>query len=126
MNLDTLKKALQKCWSKETSYSPEKWSEENPALGQCAVTALVVKDYLGGDILWAEALLPDGQKISHYFNFIDGEEVDLTRSQFPEGTIIPKGIEKKKDFSTTRDFMLSSENTRKRYEMLKKSVESIM
>ena len=98
MNLDTLKKALQKCWSKETSYSPEKWSEENPALGQCAVTALVVKDYLGGDILWAEALLPDGQKISHYFNFIDGEEVDLTRSQFPEGTIIPKGIEKKKDF----------------------------
>lgn len=123
MNLDDLEKALQKSWSKETSYSPDLWTVGNPAMGQCAVTALVVNDYLGGEIVWADAVLPDGQKISHYFNQIDGKEIDLTRSQFPEGTDIPRGVMKNKNFSTTRDFMLSNENTRKRYGLLKTRIQ---
>lgn len=122
MNLADLEKALQKSWSKETSYSPDSWSTDNSALGQCAVTALVVNDYLGGEIVWADAVLPDGQTISHYFNLVDGNEVDLTRSQFPEGTIIPKGVKKSKDFVTTRDFLLSNDNAKKRYEILKTAV----
>ncbi|MBP9728113.1 MAG: hypothetical protein KBD27_01915 [Candidatus Moranbacteria bacterium] len=122
MNLADLEKALQKSWSKETSYSPESWTVDNPAVGQCAITALVVNDYHGGEIVWADVALSDGQAISHYFNLINGKEIDLSRSQFPEGTVIPKGTMKNKNFPTTRDFMLSNDNTKKRYEILKVTV----
>lgn len=123
MNQDSLVKALQKSWSRETSYSPDSWTSDNPALGQCAVSALVANDYLGGEIIWSDAVLPSGEKISHYFNLINGQEIDLTRSQFPEGTVIPQGQAKTKDFATTRDFMLSNEITKNRYEILKNRVE---
>ncbi len=122
MNLSDLEKALQKSWSKETSYSPDSWSTDNSPFGQCAVTALVVNDYLGGEIVWADAVLPDGKTVSHYFNLINGNEVDLTRPQFPQGTVIPKGVMKNKNFPTTRDFMLSNDNTKRRYEILEKAV----
>ncbi|MDO8667473.1 MAG: hypothetical protein Q7K35_00010 [bacterium] len=124
MNLSDFKKVLQKAWSRETSYCPDEWTDSNSSIGQCAVSALVVNDYFGGNIIWTEAVLPNGQIVSHYFNFIDGKEVDLTRSQFPEGTLIPKGIEKKKDFASTRDFMLSSDNIKKCYELLKEIVRN--
>ncbi|HLC97486.1 MAG TPA: hypothetical protein VJC21_01765 [Candidatus Nanoarchaeia archaeon] len=67
MNLETITAALQKAWCSETSSDPDHWHPENPAWGQCAVTALMVNDYLGGKIIWAEAALPDGRKVSHYF-----------------------------------------------------------
>lgn len=110
---------------KETSSDPKNWSRDNPAWGQCAVTVLIVNDYLGGEIVWAEAKLPDGRGISHYFNLIDGKEVDLTRRQFPEGTAIPQGVEKKKEFATTRDYILCApgSSAKERYEILKEKVE---
>lgn len=122
MTLSELEKILQKAWSKETSYCPDEWDERKSSSGQCAISALIVNDYFGGEIVWAEALLPDGRKVSHYFNLVDGKEVDLTRSQFPQGTIIPKGVKKNKNFNSTREFMLSNENTKKRYELLKEKV----
>lgn len=122
MDLNRLEKALLKSWSKETSYCPTEWNELNLSFGQCAITALIVNDYFGGDIVWSEALLPNGQKISHFFNMINGKEVDLTRSQFPEGTIVPKGIEKKKNFATTRDYLISYEDKNSRYAVLKEKV----
>ncbi len=39
--------ALIRSWSIETS---SKWTIENPAKGQCGVTALVVQDICGGKI----------------------------------------------------------------------------
>ena len=78
-NHSALEEAIKRSWTKETSSDPENWSEGNPAWGQCAVTALVVNDYLGGRVVWAEALLPDGRKISHYFNSVTEKELDLTR-----------------------------------------------
>lgn len=126
MKLSHLEEALTKCWDRKTSSDPEHWISENPAWGQCAVTALVVNDYLGGDIVWAEAKLPDGRQISHYFNLMKGEEVDLTRRQFPEGTIIPQGIEKKKEYASTRDYVLSFQATQQRYEILKDKVDETL
>ncbi|MDQ6730583.1 MAG: hypothetical protein M3022_09835 [Actinomycetota bacterium] len=66
------------------------WSPENPARGQCAVTALVVQDLLGGEILIAEVHHTDGTRQSvHYWNRIsDGVEVDLTREQFTASEVI--------------------------------------
>lgn len=122
MDLVGFEKILQKSWTQDTSYYPNEWDSTNPSFGQCAVSALVVNDYFGGEIIWTEALLPDGQKISHYFNFIHGKEVDFTRNQFPECTIIPKGIKKNKTFQTTREFILSDADTNSRYQLLKKKV----
>jgi hypothetical protein len=85
---------------------------------------LIVNDYLGGEIVWAAAILPDGRDISHYFNKIDGKEIDLTSKQFPQGTVIPEGTERKKWFPTTREYVLSYVQTQKRYEILKEKVEN--
>lgn len=108
-----------KIWSAETTASPADWTEENPSWGQCAVTALVVQDILGGEIVWAEAELADGRKISHYKNLVDGREIDFTNQQFPPETTIPVGVAKTKAYPSTRDYVLSYEPTRKRYELLK-------
>lgn len=40
MNLASFAKALQKSWSREISCSPDSWSADNLALGQCVVLAL--------------------------------------------------------------------------------------
>lgn len=121
-----LEQVLKKSWSKETAYSPHSWCEENPAFGQCAVTALIINDYFGGDIVWTEATLPSGEKISHYFNIIEETEVDLTRSQFTKDTIFSPATEKKKGFASTRDFMLSNEHTKERYTLLKTTIQRFL
>lgn len=123
MKISELEDAIRKSWSKETSSDTVNWSDDNSAWGQCAVTALIVNDYLGGEIVWAEAKLPDGKGISHYFNHIEEKEVDLTRRQFPEGTVISSGVEKKKQYASTRDYILSFPATQQRYEVLKERVD---
>lgn len=65
---------LRQCWSPQTSGG---WKQENPARGQCNVTALLVHELFGGDIL--KTPLPEGD---HFYNRIDGQRVDLTDSQF--------------------------------------------
>lgn len=125
LSINQFESILKKAWSKDSSYY-RAFDKNNPALGQCAVTALVVSDYFGGEIVWCEAAQPDGKKISHYFNKIDNNEIDLTRSQFSEGTVIPSGIEKKKEFATTRDFILSNEDTKKRYLILKNKTDNLL
>ena len=82
---------------------------DNRALGQCAVTALVVQDVLRGELLRAEV-----NGTSHYWNRLpDGTELDLTREQFE--TFLPSGIE-----TRSREYVLSFDETRMRYELLKK------
>ncbi len=66
--------ALVKAWSLETAVQ---WTEENPASGQCNVTAAVIFDLFGGEIL--RTRLPE---VWHYYNRIDGARYDLTDSQF--------------------------------------------
>lgn len=120
---EKLKLILQNCWSKETSVDSKNWTNENPAYGQCAVTALIVNDYLGGDIVWSYATFPNGTKISHYFNNIGGIEIDFTKEQFPKETVILKGVAKTKEFNSTREYILSYDSTKIRYELLKEKVK---
>ena len=121
-----LELALGESWNSETSLDVNNWTKANPAWGQCAVTALIVNDYLGGEIVWASARLPDGKELSHYFNKINNEEKDFTRKQFPEGTQVPTGVPKTKQFSSTREYVLSFEATRIRYELLKSRVKDYL
>jgi len=123
MNDSDLEKALDNSWSKFTSSDPFKWTKDNPSYGQCAVTSLVVQDYLGGEIVWANVMLVDGKEVSHYFNKIDNIEKDFTIKQFPEGTVIPVGITKLENFNSTRSYILSYPPTKSRYSLLKKNVE---
>ena len=126
VSLDELTMALEKCWSKDTSMS-EDWTSENPPRYQCAVSACVVADYMGGDLLNAYAQLPTKEEESHYWNVLkDGTEVDTTRHQFPEGTIIPEGKPKPKQFDSTYAYVLSIEKTKTRYEILSDRVEKIL
>ena len=76
-------------WSRDTSYTPRLWTPENPATGQCAVTALVVNDLVGGTIIRGMV-----GRTSHYWNDVPGVgRVDLTWSQFPAPTKRPDGGE---------------------------------
>lgn len=69
-----IKNFLRECWSRESS---SLWTAENPARGQCGVTALVIQDYFGGEIL---KTLVDGK--SHFYNEINGCKYDFTADQF--------------------------------------------
>jgi len=112
-----LQDAIAAAWQQETSNDPERWTSENPALGQCAVTALVVQDFLHGALL--RTVVND---VSHYWNELpSGEELDLTRHQFERYE--PDGREHRE-----RDYVLSFPDTRRRYmrllELVSKNLES--
>ena len=71
-----VKQALLQCWSKQSS---SLWTENNPARGQCSVTAIIIQEQFGGEILKTNV---DGQW--HFYNLIDGAKYDLTVNQFDE------------------------------------------
>ena len=101
--------AIRLAWAADTSTDPG-WSTKCPARGQCAVTALVIQDYLGGELMRAEV-----EGISHYWNQVSGGEIDLTREQFTKfepGTIRNR----------SRRYVLSFSETVRRYETLKERV----
>lgn len=74
--IEMLIEILYNSWSIRTS---SKWTNKNPAKGQCGVTSLVVNDLYGGDILKTQ--IPEGW---HFYNRIDGQRYDLTEMQFIE------------------------------------------
>ena len=110
--LDDLARRLEHGWTRETSADPVRWSAENSAYGQCAVTALVVQDHFGGELLRARV-----NGISHYWNRLPaGHEVDLTRKQFGTSPDVPTGEVK------SREFVLSFPETVDRYLSLRRAL----
>lgn len=89
--LSDIEYAVRSSWGADTC-TPEfraRWTPENPARDQCGVTAMVVNDLLGGELLRGEVLV-DGQRTDyHWWNRLGlGVEIDLTREQFgPEETV---------------------------------------
>jgi hypothetical protein len=87
--------AIEGSWSAETCdpADREQWSSANPSLGQCGVTALVVNDFLGGDLMFADVVWPDGTAQGHhYWNRLpNGSEMDLTLRQFQAGERVLTG-----------------------------------
>ena len=115
MEIGQLKQILIQSWDLRTC-SPglrDKWNEENPSIGQCAITALIVNDFFGGKIM--RCMVSSG---SHYYNIIDDELVDLTVEQFlGEIPQYEYGEER------TRDYLLSNEDTKNRYLLLNKNLQ---
>lgn len=105
---------LPQCWSLQSS---SRWKANNPALGQCGVTALVAHDLLGGDILKTLLKSADGD-MWHFYNLIDGKRHDFTASQF-EAPITYQDVPSNREeaFGDTNDAQ---------YEHLRKAVASAM
>ncbi len=114
--------ALINSWSKETSYElvKDNWSLKNKSLGQCAITSLIIQDYLGGDIVFAETIFDNSSVINHYWNFIDNIDYDLTIQQFTSNY---KFINKK---IVSRNTLLGNLDTLKRYQILKEKVDNYL
>lgn len=103
--------ALQESWDAATS-ADSAWSAEVPSRGQCAVSALVIQDELGGVLV---RTMIDG--VSHYWNRLaDGTEIDATRDQFTRWCPGEQVIRE-------RAHVLSFPDTRRRYAILRKRVD---
>ncbi|MFI6044107.1 hypothetical protein ACIA8C_20930 [Nocardia sp. NPDC051321] len=85
--------ALRASWAGDTC-SPDDvaragWRPENPAWGQCDITALIVNDIFGGDLIVGEVWSGAEQHGFHWWNRLTtGVELDLTRSQFRDGQVV--------------------------------------
>jgi hypothetical protein len=107
-SLTDIEGAIRSSWSEQTCdpVALDEWSSANPGRGQCAVTALVVQDLLGGELLLAEVLNADGSRQGlHYWNRLaSGVEVDLTRDQFSATEIVqaPDVVPRPPDTTTGR------------------------
>lgn len=90
-----VERAVRAAWGADTC-APEdlpKWSRSNPARGQCGVTALVLHDLLGGELMRGEVRVNDEWVDYHWWNLLgDNVEVDLTREQFTAEEIVGPGV----------------------------------
>lgn len=78
--------AVRASWSRETSDDPDEWTPEWVTRGQCGVTAHVVRELLGGEILIAPVIGSSQPNEHHAWNRLpSGEELDLTLDQFRGG-----------------------------------------
>jgi hypothetical protein len=68
--------ALRSSWSLATAIQ---WTRERPAVGQCNVTALLVHELFGGELL--KTSLAEGD---HFYNRVNGRRYDFTDSQFDQ------------------------------------------
>lgn len=109
--------ALLDCWQADicAPRMRQRWSPENPTLGQCSITAFLAQDLFGGRV-WGIPL-PEGGY--HCFNEACGGIFDLTSEQFG-------GL--RLDYSNpvlqTREAHFSKQEKYERYLLLRKRLES--
>jgi hypothetical protein len=110
----SVESAIRNSWDQSTTVDPQDWSPQNAALGQCAVTAVIIQDFFGGEI-WRGKV----GTVSHYFNVLeDGAVIDLTWEQFPTDAVMEDPSPR------SRAYVLSFDETRRRYERLTEKVDS--
>jgi len=109
VNIEYIKEILLECYSKDLCYPKvqNEWHDNNKCFGMCAITSLIINDYFGGDIC---KIYVDG--ISHYYNLIEDNIIDLTSSQFN------CDIDYKNYEITDREKILT-DDTKHRYNVLK-------
>ncbi|MFD6176044.1 MULTISPECIES: YunG family protein [unclassified Isoptericola] len=92
ITVDELRELFLAAWGPDTCYPhmKDEWDPATPSRDQCGMTALVVQDILGGDLVLAEVHVDGAQIGHHYWNRLpDGSDVDLTGDQFrPEETVV--------------------------------------
>lgn len=86
------------------------WTEENPTLGQCSVTAFLAQDIFGGEVYGI--LRPGGNY--HCYNVVGDVVFDLTSEQFGDEVLVYEGNPRQ-----SRDVHFSKAEKKLRYELLR-------
>lgn len=121
-----LEQAFIESWNEDTCVDSSVWSPDNPSRGQCVPTALIVQDVFGGELEKLRVSY-DGVEESHYRNILpDGSVRDYTRKQYPTLQVFRPTTVVLHKFHTIREKRLSDDDTRKRYELLKKRVDAFL
>ncbi len=115
--------AIRESWSAQTTGVPDEWTPQNPARGQCDVSAFIFWELFGGNLVLAEVYVDGQQTEHHYWNRIDGEDIDLTREQFVDGEEIREKALMSNDFMHNRIPTMRSE-LRVRVDLMRESVHS--
>jgi hypothetical protein len=90
----TLKPMVRAAWGRDTCdpHDLADWTPENPSRGQCGVTALVVQELLGGDLVLGEVFVAGAKVGHHYWNRLPGgDHLDFTADQFRPDEVITGG-----------------------------------
>jgi hypothetical protein len=118
--LADIERAVRQSWSPDTCppESRARWNPDNPSWGQCGVTAMVLNDLLGGELIRGEVIEAGGGFHDyHWWNRLGtGVEIDLTREQFQQGEVIRDGV------PVARTPAHTWKRLRPEYELLRKQV----
>ena len=87
LSMAEIDSAVRASWAADTCSADDAvrapWAADNPAWGHCDITALVLHDLLGGNLMVGEVHLDGEQHGYHWWNRLDSRaEIDLTRVQF--------------------------------------------
>ncbi len=122
ISIEVLFEALNASWCRETAYKSDRpfWSRGNITRGQCTVTAMVVNDFLGGQVMRG---FSKKYNIIHYWNIVDNEKIDFTFDQFigDKDDITFDKIGVKSNFE-----LLKIGNVRSRYLLLRQKVDDYL
>ncbi|MFC9945472.1 YunG family protein [Streptomyces pratensis] len=93
--LTDIESAIRSSWDADTTTPVHRphWNPGNPARDQCGVTALVVNDLLGGELIRGEVLVAGERVDHHWWNRLGQDlDIDLTREQFAPHEIVSGGV----------------------------------
>lgn len=112
--------ACLKAWSMETCSAAFRgdWSPDNPSVGQCTITAHIVHELFGGEVLGLP-LIGGGL---HSFNLIDGHIVDLASEQFGKDALLDYA----KSVIVDPAVMLAGADKAERRALLRKRLDDIL
>lgn len=104
--------ALSKIWCAETCAERmrKNWTNKNPTLGQCSISAFLAQDIFGGEVY---GMLRKGGNY-HCYNVIDHKIFDLTSEQFGEEVLVYQD-----NPVQSREVHFAKEEKKGRYEFLK-------
>ena len=91
----------------------ERWSKDNPTVGQCSITAFLVQDLYGGKVMG----VPLGDGNFHCFNVVGDCVFDLTSEQFGDRVLDYEHVTEQ-----SREVHFAKEEKRQRYEFLRNKV----
>lgn len=110
-DIAALRRTIEPGWCTVTAWRG-RFDPSRPSANQCAVTAMLLQDELGGDLVETHV-----NGVLHFFNRLPGgQDIDLTRDQFPADAVY------RGERIRTRGSLARIPDTQRRYLLLKAAV----